>query len=148
MPNSALYKPSFANLSRPTLVRTTILEVSFSYSDPPSRVKQVLTNLARETPRVLPTPAPVVRIVKYGDFAICYEIYLSVSQQAETAVVRDGFMTRVWYAVQRHGLTIPYPIATEIAAQAKDFQFDPLHEARTVLQSHARFADSVDTRTD
>jgi CRP-like cAMP-binding protein len=56
--------------------------------------------------------------------------------------VRDEFMTRVWYAVQRSGLTIPFPIATEIAAERKDFE-RPVLEPRTVLAQHARFADSL-----
>jgi small-conductance mechanosensitive channel len=141
VPNSALYKTSFANLSRPTPLRTLAVELSFGYNDAPSLVKRVLSELARETPGVLADPPPEVFTMKYADFAINYEVRLSVTRQEEVTGVRDEFMTRVWYAAQRAGLTIPYPIATEIGVEAREF-YPAKPSPLSVLASHPRFTEN------
>jgi small-conductance mechanosensitive channel len=113
VPNVRLYKGAFSNLSRPTDVRTEALQIGFSYDDPPNRVKEVLGALLAETPGILPDPAPAVRTVEYSDFSVIYKVSFSVARQEDLAATRDQFMTRLWYAVRRAGLTIPFPITME-----------------------------------
>ncbi len=113
VPNVELYKGTFANLSRPTPLRTEAVTIGFSYDDPPNRVKEVLLGLLRSTPGVLADPAPVVRTMEYGDFSINYRLSFSVESQAELAAVRDEVMSRLWYVIRRENLTIPYPMACE-----------------------------------
>jgi small-conductance mechanosensitive channel len=113
VPNVRLYKGAFSNLSRPTDVRTEALQIGFSYDDPPNRVKEVLGALLAETPGILKDPAPAVRTVDYSDFSVIYRVSFSVAKQEELAAARDQFMTRLWYAVRRAGLTIPFPITME-----------------------------------
>jgi small-conductance mechanosensitive channel len=52
IPNVELYKGTFANLSRPTPLRTEVIEMGFSYDDAPNRVKEVMIDLMRTTPGV------------------------------------------------------------------------------------------------
>lgn len=113
VPNVRLYKGAFSNLSRPTDVRTEALQIGFSYDDSPNRVKEVLGALLAETPGILRDPAPAVRTVDYSDFSVIYRVSFSVAKQEELAAARDQFMTRLWYAVRRAGLTIPFPITME-----------------------------------
>lgn len=113
VPNVRLYKGAFSNLSRPTDVRTEALQIGFSYDDPPNRVKEVLGTLLAETPGILRDPAPSVRTIEYSDFSVIYRVSFSVATQEELATARDQFMTRLWYAVRRAGLTIPFPITME-----------------------------------
>lgn len=113
VPNVRLYKGAFSNLSRPTDTRTEALQIGFSYDDPPNRVKEVLHALLAETPGILGDPAPAVRTVEYADFSVIYRISFSVAKQEDLAAARDNFMTRLWYAVRREGLTIPFPITME-----------------------------------
>lgn len=113
VPNVRLYKGAFSNLSRPTDTRTESLQIGFSYDDPPNRVKEVIGALLAETPGILKDPAPAVRTVDYSDFSVIYRVSFSVARQEELAATRDQFMTRLWYAVRRAGLTIPFPITME-----------------------------------
>ena len=113
VPNVRLYKGAFSNLSRPTDVRTEALQIGFSYDDPPNHVKQVLGELLAETPGILKDPAPAVRTVEYADFSVIYRVSFSVAKQEDLALARDHLMTRMWYAVRRAGLTIPFPITME-----------------------------------
>lgn len=115
IPNVSLYKGAFSNLSRPTPLRTEVIEIGFSYDDPPNRIKEVMLDLLNSTPGVLADPPPAVRTFNYADFSIVYRLIFSVSSQSELAPIRDDIMTRLWYVVRREGITIPYPIQMEYA---------------------------------
>lgn len=141
IPNVSLYKGAFSNLSRPTPLRTEVIEMGFSYDDPPNRVKEVLINLMRATPGVLQDPPPVVRTFSYADFSIMYKMIFSVAAQTELAMTRDAIMSRLWYVIRREGLTIPYPIAMEYAPGESPSPA-PLTTAQW-LQPHPNFSRNV-----
>jgi len=113
VPNVRLYKGAFSNLSRPTDVRTEVLQLGFGYDDPPNRVKAVLFDLLKTTEGILSDPAPAVRTFEYSDWSVIYRVSFSVARQEDLAATRDRFMTRLWYVVRRAGLTIPFPIQME-----------------------------------
>ena len=104
VPNSALYRTSFANLSRPTPQRTFTVELVFGRDIPPNLVKQTLRAVARETPGVLTDPPPEVRTARHDTFQIAYEVFVTVATQEEIEHARDEFLSRAWYASRRHGL--------------------------------------------
>lgn len=137
VPNVELYKGTFANLSRPTPLRTEIVEIGFSYDDAPNRVKEVMLDLLRTTPGVLAEPQPRVRTVAYADFSINYRLIFSVESQAQLADVRDEVMTRLWYVIRRENLTIPFPTAQEYGP-GEDVS-KPQPTAADLLAAHPRF---------
>jgi small-conductance mechanosensitive channel len=120
VPNSMLAKGSFSNHSRPTLLCSESITLGFSYDDPPNKVKRVLREVALRSKGVLADPAPVVRTTSYNDSSIGYQVRFHVADYAALGAARDEFLTRVWYAVRRHGLTMPYPIHTEIQVPQSD----------------------------
>ncbi len=122
IPNSSLYKGSFSNLSRPNTMRTEMIELGFSYDDPPNKVKRILMGIVRATPGILDEPKPAVRTLRYDDFSIVYRVMFTVARQEEIPEARDTFMTRVWYATRRHGLTIPFPTQNQIRFEAEAIQ--------------------------
>jgi len=141
VPNVSLYKSEFSNLSRPTLVRTEVVEIGFGYDDPPNRVKEVLQEMLESTPGVLATPAPVVRAIGYGDYSVTYRLIFSVATQEELWAIRDGIVCRVWYVARREGLTIPYPIQMEYGPGESPGRPEP--SPAEALKSHARFAPAL-----
>lgn len=114
IPNSELAQGSFKNLSRPTRVHSETFDISFSYDDPPNKVKQILKQTALETEGVLTDPAPWVSIAAYGDFSIAYKVGLFAADFETAGGVKNEFATRLWYAAKRHNLVMPYPIQTEV----------------------------------
>jgi hypothetical protein len=66
--------------------------------------------VARTTRGVIQDPAPVAATFSYGDSAINYKR----TTEDDRWPVRNELVTRLWYAARRHGLTIPYPIVTNI----------------------------------
>jgi len=141
VPNVSLYKSEFSNLSRPTLVRTEVVEIGFGYDDPPNRVKEVLQEMLESIPGVLATPAPVVRAIGYGDYSVTYRLIFSVATQEELWAIRDGIVCRVWYVARREGLTIPYPIQMEYGPGESPGRPEP--SPAEALKPHARFAPAL-----
>lgn len=137
VPNVSLYKDAFSNLSRPTPVRTEVLEMGFSYDDPPNRVKQVMEELLRSTPGVLADPPPAVRTANYADFSVIYRLSFSVARQEELGSTRDAILTRLWYVARREGLTIPFPTALEYGPG--ESPSPPPPSPADWLREHARF---------
>jgi small-conductance mechanosensitive channel len=143
IPNVELYKGTFANLSRPTPLRTEMVEMGFSYDDPPNRVKEVMLDLLRTTPGVLADPPPLVRTLAYADFSINYRLIFSVESQAELADVRDAVMSRLWYVIKRENITIPFPTAFEYTPGQDPAKPEPT--ASDLLRDHPRFKPALES---
>lgn len=110
VPNSQMASRSFKNLSRPTPRHVKTFTMRFSLNDPPYKARQVLYDTAFETEGVLKDPAPIIRTVSYDDFSITYLIILFFESFERSLSAPDAFVTRLWYAARRYGLTIPYPV--------------------------------------
>ena len=114
IPNSELAKGQFTNFSRPTPLHRVEVPFSFSYDDPPNRVRQLLIAAALEIPDVLSTPPPDVVVASYGDFAINYKAQIFAPDFRTGDGIQDEMNRRIWYLAKRHGLTMPYPMQQEV----------------------------------
>src|SRR4029434_9922933 len=74
VPNSTLNKETILNFSRPRPTRMELVDVSFSYQDPPYKVRQALVELLLQTEGVLKSPKPIAATLGYGDFSIKYRL--------------------------------------------------------------------------
>jgi small-conductance mechanosensitive channel len=120
VPNSILGREIITNTARPTKEHAELIKVAFSLEDPPNKVKQVLLDAAFATPGVPARPSTKVRVHEYEEDRIQYEVKLYVDELPEIPSIRDEFLTRVWYAAQRAGLTIPVPRRRFIDAEARE----------------------------
>ena len=109
VPNSTLNKETIVNFSRPRPHRMELIDVGFSHQDPPYKVRQALTELARETEGVLQKPAPIAATLAYGDFSIKYRLIYR-TEEKDRWPVRNELLTRIWYMAKRQGFTMPYPV--------------------------------------
>ena len=112
VPNSTLNKEIISNFSRPRPIRLEEIEVCFSYDDPPNKVRKALLEVA-DTPGVLNDPAPIAATFAYGDSGVTYRLIYRTTEE-DRWPVRNEVVTRIWYAARRHGLTMPYPIVTNL----------------------------------
>lgn len=117
VPNSTLNKEIINNYSRPRPVRMEEIEVSFSHDDPPNVVRDALLDVAHSTPGVLQEPAPIAATFAYAPSAIIYRLIYRTTED-DRWPVRNEVVTRIWYAARRHGLTMPFPIVSQINYQA------------------------------
>jgi small-conductance mechanosensitive channel len=116
IPNGIIAKGELMNFSQPTPVHRERIEISFSYDDPPNRVKEAMVETMLSVHGVLSDPGPYVETFGYNDSSILYRLSFFVDDYARTPRIRDQIRTRIWYATQRHGLTMPYPIHVQMSA--------------------------------
>ena len=107
------------NFSQPTKVHVIKVELSFSYADPPNKVKAAILETCLSTPDILDDPEPEVKTQEYADSSIKYEVEFAIADFRYHEEVTDDFMTRVWYTAKRHQLLIPFPQLTLHRAEEK-----------------------------
>ncbi len=106
VPNSALASAAFDNVSRNPVGHTVAVELRFTLKDPPNAVRQVLHEVAVSLPMALLAPAPEVQLAALNGDAITYITTIHLPGYEQIGAARDQFLTRAWYAVRRHGLTL------------------------------------------
>ncbi len=112
IPNKAIVGATITNLTYPTRQHAIRLHVGFDYNTPPNFIKDTMANAAAKVPGVLTTPAPKVFLKDFGESAVIYEIKFWLEDESKYNDIVDGIRTNVWYAAQRHGIRIPFPIRT------------------------------------
>ncbi|MFZ4666161.1 MAG: mechanosensitive ion channel domain-containing protein [Prochlorotrichaceae cyanobacterium] len=112
IPHKLISSDIIRNFSRPRRIHAERIRMSFSYGDPPNLAKLVLRTTALETEGILANPEPQIFTLSYDDFAVTYEVKFFIEDYGGLEEIRDRFMSRVWYAAQRNGLTMPFPIRT------------------------------------
>ena len=117
IPNSLLSKDVLTNYTSSTIADE--ISIQLSYEDPPGRVKAVVARVLQNIPEVLTHPQPEVHAWAYEDSGIRYRIRYWLEDYGPADQVRDKIISRLWYALRRHSLEIPYPIRTVYMHQVK-----------------------------
>ncbi len=146
VPNSTLNKETILNLSRPRPNRMELIDIGFSYQDPPYKVRHALMELLLHTEGVLKSPKPIVATLSYGDFSVKYRLIYRTAEK-DRWPVKNELVTRIWYISKRHGLTMPYPVHVALQHQQDSpFRAAP-PEAADILAQFPRLPEiSVDDR--
>jgi len=110
IPNLDVAKAVVKNHSRPTIRHAMKIEIGTEYDAAPGLVRETLLSLCRQEPRILADPAPQIRVAGYGDFAITYQMRFFYEDFGVSPALRADMMNKVWYALRRAGIKIPFPI--------------------------------------
>lgn len=112
VPNATLAKASVRNYSRPSKVSRRSVTVQGPYGVPPHRVQEAILRTLETTPNVMSDPAPWVQTREFADSGVEYMVFFFTdnfaAREHTDGLVRD----RVWYALSRAGIGIPFPIRT------------------------------------
>jgi small-conductance mechanosensitive channel len=121
VPNSELVSKEVRNFARPNGAHRVTVRIGFHYRHPPNDVCRSLLDALRDVSGVLCLPEPTCGPVEFGDFAVIYALRYWIADFAHESTVDEEVHARLWYAAQRSGLEIPFPIRTLIADhEAKD----------------------------
>lgn len=113
VPNSEIGKLAVNNYSEPVAPTRLFVEVGTPYATPPGVVKaSVLRALERE-PSVLQSPPPQVLLQDFGASALIHRVYFWIDDFSHDEVAYDRVRCAIYYAFQRDGIEIPYPIQVE-----------------------------------
>ncbi len=98
------------------------LPIRVSYKDDPEVAMQLLLQATAEHPRIIREPAPVSRLMGFGDHGIELELRFWIPDPQEGVNnVRSDVNRRIWRLFKEHGITIPVAqreIRVEMAAPA------------------------------
>ncbi len=108
--NAVLAKEKFHNFCRPDPFHMEVIGFDISFDDPPSKVKDVLELTALATPGIRKDPPPCARLISYDVFSIHYKITYFIDDYGSEPNIRNDFVSRVWYANKRYGITFPNPV--------------------------------------
>ena len=113
VPNSTLNRETILNFSRPRPIRMELIDVGFSFQDPPYKVRQALLEMLMQTEGVLKKPKPIVATLSYEEFSIKYRLVYRTAEK-DRWPVKNELVSRIWYVAKRHGFTLPYPVQVEL----------------------------------
>ena len=134
IPNSNISKAEIQNFSRPTKVHARFLEIGLAYGDSPEAVDEVLVSAALSVNGVLPRPKPQVMLRNYNDFTIDYIIKFFILDYAKYPTIESAIRRRIWYALKRAGMEIPFPIRTIEHKPEVDLEQEQIERVRLLTQ--------------
>jgi small-conductance mechanosensitive channel len=99
-PNSVLAATSFTNLSRPPGAHQLEITTTFALTDPPDRVRHLLTRVAGTLPQRKADSAPTAVADGRGE----YRVSVGLKSPADDGAARSTFLRWIWYAARREDL--------------------------------------------
>jgi small-conductance mechanosensitive channel/CRP-like cAMP-binding protein len=112
IPNAHLAKAAIRNYSRPSHVSRRTITVEGPYEVSPKRVHDAILVALTDAPGVLTDPAPWVQTRNFADSGIEYAIHFFTDDFAARDRIDGAVRDRVWYALQRNEISMPFPQRT------------------------------------
>jgi potassium-dependent mechanosensitive channel len=109
VPNSALITGEVVNHSRPTTNLRIRVPVGVAYSSDVEKAKQVLYGVARDTPGVLTTPAPEVRLEEFADSAMLFALFCWIEHARDDLRISSSVRFAIEKGFREGGIVIPFP---------------------------------------
>ena len=110
IPNENLITTEVTNWSYSDRSVRQRLPVSISYHDDPELAMKLMVDSSLELPRVMMTPEPVARLLRFGDNGIELELRIWIEDPENgIANVTSDINLAFWKKFKEHGITIPFP---------------------------------------
>jgi hypothetical protein len=90
-----------------------IIEVGLDYGFPPRQAIELIESVVSQHKLVLKTPPPEIMVHSYAESAVSYEIRIYQASAPEMEELRSDLLEQIWYALQRIGQSIPYPVRVD-----------------------------------
>ena len=110
VPNATVSKTVVTNFSKPTKLHLTHISVGVGYSQPPELVKKVLMGAVSDTTGISVKPSPAIFLSNFGKSSIEYDVRFWITDFSRKPHIEDAVRSRIWYCLQRAGMSIPFPI--------------------------------------
>jgi len=114
VPNSVIAKGLLMNFSQPSDVTRRSIFVSVGYEHAPDIVCETLREIVATTPGVIAEPPVSVITKQFGASGIQYWIRFFIEDFPGRDAIEDRAWTRIWYALRRAGLDVPYDTHTQL----------------------------------
>jgi len=120
IPNGLLAKSAIRNYSKPSNAVRRSVRVLCPYDVAPGAVRTAILEALVDTPGVLARPVPEVITEEFADSGITYWIRFYTKSFGDRFQIDGRVRDRIWYALQRASITIPYPIRVTYAHEINE----------------------------
>jgi small-conductance mechanosensitive channel/CRP-like cAMP-binding protein len=136
VPNGLLAKSLIRNFSKPSPVSRRRVQVQGPYDMPPHRVEAALVRAAVGCAGVFDQPAPKVWLTRYADSGVEYTLLYWTSDFERRGDIDAEVQRRIWYALQRAAISIPFPVREVHIQQPNEsaLQANELEQSRLRLR--------------
>ncbi|MCP9916362.1 mechanosensitive ion channel family protein [Cyanobium sp. ATX 6F1] len=120
--------------------------LGLDYALSPAQARQLLLQVVRQHPRVLSSEESRVWVGAYAESAITYELMVwhLGAGEASRLQIRSELLEQFWFALQRAGHSIPYPVRELRRKRQASADADPsltsLEQRQRLLRSNHLFA--------
>lgn len=109
IPNKTFITGQVTNWTLSDDITRLTLNVGVGYGSPPERVRELLLQIAREHPLVLPEPPPNCWFMDLGASTLDFELRLYVGQLGDRLLTRHQMLTRITEVFAAEGIEIAFP---------------------------------------
>ena len=109
VPNSELIAGSVVNWTHRNSVGRLRIKVGVSYSSDPSRVRQILLQIADRHPKVLSHPKPQAVFEELGSSSLDFSLRVYLADIYDVLDVQTELRIAIVETFQREGIEIPFP---------------------------------------
>lgn len=109
VPNSMLARDRLEIFPRANL-NARILQIQIDYHIPPATVIEILVQAASNVEGVTHDIPAFARVGGFAESAVTYEIKYHMHDYSQRDRIDSEIRKAVWYALQRNGISIPFPI--------------------------------------
>ncbi|HMA97791.1 MAG TPA: cyclic nucleotide-binding domain-containing protein [Polyangiaceae bacterium] len=142
VPNGLLAKSSFRNYGRPDPKTRRVVDFQAAYEVSPNQVEATVLQAIRGCPYVLTNPAPKLWLADFGESGVNYKIVYFLSDFRLRSDVESDIRTRVWYALHRASIDIPFPIRDVRIRRAGDAPRH--HESAYDAEARRKLLDGIE----
>jgi small-conductance mechanosensitive channel len=110
IPNEDLITQQVVNWSFSNRKIRLKVPIGISYGSDPRKAMELVVGAAEMMDRVIENPAPVCRLVGFGDSSVDLELRFWIEDpQNGTVNIRSDILLEVWDRFKEHGIEIPFP---------------------------------------
>lgn len=133
IPNGMLAKSTIRNFTKPSGMSRRTIDVQAPYDIPPQRVEKALLAAVHGITGLRTDPAPFVILAKFADSGVTYYLSYFIDDFTQRDRIDSMVRQRVWFALQRAGIAIPFP--TRMMIQTVDASPDARAKAESEEQA-------------
>lgn len=112
VPNSHIISKEVINYSLPDARIKLRVNVGVSYGSDPNKVREILTNVAKEEKLVLKEPEPEAYFLEFGESSLNFQLVAWIVDYREKFRILDRINTKINEEFKKAGVEIPYPCRT------------------------------------
>jgi Small-conductance mechanosensitive channel len=113
IPNSVAGRGQLEIYPRPGRPVARLMHVGLEYDASPEQAKEALRAAVRGMPGLAASPEPAVYLKSFDASSIVYELRYWLEDYATYLETDSGVRERSWYALERAGLKIAYPVVRQ-----------------------------------